>query len=114
MSEPTPTRRPRHLMDPANPVRPVNDFRLTQVQRWVLSVLAVTTIMHLAAGLVIGAFFLDESETVSRYGLCIIGGVFGMISLAVGRLIHQARVTPLWLALGFTPGLIGIILLLAR
>ena len=40
-------------MDPANPVRQVNDRRLTQVQRWVISVLAVTTILHLSVGLVI-------------------------------------------------------------
>ena len=62
VSDPTPVRRPRHLMDPDNPVRPVNDHSLTQVQRWVLSVLAVTTILHLSAGLVIGAFFLDEAQ----------------------------------------------------
>src|SRR3954464_5100098 len=81
-----PVRRPRHLMDPDNPVRTVNDHSLTQVQRWVMSVLAVTTILHLSAGLVIGAFFLDEREAVSRYGLCVIGGLFGVVAVAVGRL----------------------------
>lgn len=111
MSEPTPVRRPRHLMDPANPVRPVNDHKLTQVQRWVMSVLAVTTILHLSVGLVLGAFFLDESQTAARVGLCIIGGLFGVVSAAVGRLIHQKPVLSYWLAIGFLPGAVGLVLL---
>lgn len=98
-------------MDPANPVRPVNDHSLTRVQRWVLSVLAVTTIFHLSAGLVIGAFFLDESATVSRYGLCVIGGLFGVVAAAVARLIHQKPVASWWLALGLVPGVVGIVIL---
>jgi hypothetical protein len=111
VSDPTQVRRPRHLMDPDNPVRPVNDHSLTRVQRWVLSVLAVTTILHLSAGLVIGAFFLDESKEVSRYGLCVIGGLFGVVAAAVARLIHQKPVASWWLALGLLPGIIGIVLL---
>ena len=56
MTDPTPVRRPRHLMDPANPVRQVNDRAFTQVQRWVVSALAVVTILHLSVGLVIAAY----------------------------------------------------------
>ena len=112
MNDPTRVRRSRHLMDPDNPVRPVNDHSLTRVQRWVLSVLAVTTILHLSAGLVIGSFFLDDSATVSRYGLCVIGGLFGVVAAAVARLIHQKPVASWWLALGFLPGVVGIVLLL--
>ncbi len=114
VSDPVPVRRPRHLMDPANPVRQVNDRAFTQVQRWVVSVLAVVTILHLSVGLVIGAFFLDESATVSRFGLCLIGGLFGVVAAGVGRLIHQKPVASPWLTLGFVPGLVGIVLLLVR
>jgi hypothetical protein len=99
-------------MDPDNPVRPVNDHRLTQVQRWVISVLAVTTILHMSIGLVIGAFFINEDEVASRVGLCIIGGLFGVVAAAVGRLIHQKPVASLWLAVGFLPGLVGIVVVL--
>jgi hypothetical protein len=113
VTDPTPVRRPRHLMDPANPVRQVNDHRLTQVQRWVVSVLAVTTIGHLSVGLVLGGLFLDESASVSRYGLCVIGGLFGVVAAGVGRLIHQKAIPSPWLAVGFLPGLVGIVLLLA-
>jgi hypothetical protein len=100
-------------MDPANPVRQVNDRSFTQVQRWVVSVLAVTTIGHLAVGLVIAALFLDESESVSRYGICIIGGLFGVVAAGLGRLIHQKPIPSPWLAVGFVPGLVGIGLVLA-
>jgi hypothetical protein len=112
VSDPTPARRPRHLMDPDNPVRQVNDHRLTQVQRWVVSVLAVTTILHLAVGLVVGALFLDVDATVSRIGLCVIGGLFGVVAAGVGRLIHQKRIASWWLAVGFVPGVVGIVLVL--
>jgi hypothetical protein len=101
-------------MDPANPVRPVNDHALTQVQRWVMSVLAVTTILHMSVGLVIGAFFLDEDATASRLGLCVIGGLFGVVAAAVGRLIHHRPLGSPWLAVGFLPGLVGIVLVLTR
>ena len=113
VSEPTPARRPRHLMDPANPVRPVNDHRLTQVQRWVVSVLAVTTILHLSVGLVIGALSLDDDAVASRVGLCVIGGLFGVVAVAVGRLIHRKPVLSPWLALGLVPGVVGVVLVLA-
>ena len=100
-------------MDPDNPVRPVNDHRLTQVQRWVVSVLAVTTILHMSVGLVIGAWFIDEDAVASRVGLCIIGGLFGVVAAAVGRLIHQKPVASPWLAVGFLPGLVGIVVVLS-
>jgi hypothetical protein len=101
-------------MDPANPVRQVNDHALTQVQRWVMSVLAVTTILHMSVGLVIGAFFLDEDASGSRLGLCVIGGLFGVVAAAVGRLIHHKPLASPWLAVGFLPGLVGIVLVLTR
>lgn len=101
-------------MDPDNLVRPVNDHRLTQVQRWVVSVLAVTTILHLSVGLVIAAFFIDEDAVASRVGLCVIGGLFGVVAAGVGRLIHQKPIASMWLAVGFLPGLVGIVLVLTR
>jgi hypothetical protein len=101
-------------MDPANPVRQVNDRSLTQVQRWVMSALAVVTILHLSVGLVIGAWFIDESADVSRFGLCVIGGLFGVVAAAVGLLIHQKPMSWPWLTLGFLPGLVGVVLQLTR
>jgi len=107
-----PVKRARHLMDPANPQRQVNDVKLTQVQRWVVSVLAVTTILHLSVGLTVAAYSLDEQAIVSRIGLCVIGGAFGVVAAGVGRLIHQKPIVSPWLLLGLTPGVIGIALVL--
>jgi CHASE2 domain-containing sensor protein len=107
-----PAKRPRHLMDPDNPVRPVNDRSLTNVQRWVMSVLTVFTIAHLAVGIAIAANTVPEDKTAARVGLCIIACAFGVIGVAAGLLIHGKK--PLafphapWLLLGLVPGLVGL------
>lgn len=82
------------------------------MQRWVMSVLAVTTILHLAAGLVLAAYFMDESRLVARVGLNLITAVIGVLAAAAGRLIHQKRPLSPWLALGLVPGLVGLWLVL--
>ena len=110
--EETQPRRARHLMDPANPVREVNNAQLTNVQRWVVSVLTVTTIGHLSVGLVVAAYFLAEGNLVSEIGLCAIAAAFGVIAVAVGRVIHGASVVTPWLLLGLIPGIVGVVLCL--
>ncbi|GAB3244707.1 hypothetical protein [Nocardioides dilutus] len=112
MENPAPVKRARHLMDPNNPVRPVNDRALTNVQRWVASVLATTTIFHLAAGLVIAAVFMDDGNRVSQIGLCVIAGAFGIIAIAVGLLIHGRRPISPWSVLGLLPTAVGLFLIL--
>jgi hypothetical protein len=105
MSNTTP--RPRkHLMVPGQPPLQRRDsMSLSQVQRWVMSTLAVTTILHLAAGLVLAALYVDTLD--AQIGLLVIAGAFGMISVAVGLMIHQKRPVSPWLALGVLPTLIG-------
>ncbi|WP_158296550.1 hypothetical protein, partial [Nocardioides albidus] len=54
----TATPRRRHLMDPSAPRKapdPQDIERLQRVQRRVVSVLVITTILHLSAGFVIAA-----------------------------------------------------------
>ena len=78
---------------------------LTQVQQWVMSALAVTTILHLAAGLAVAAVFADARD--AQVGLNVIAGAVGVLAVAAGFLIHRrSPVTP-WLLLGVLPGLIG-------
>lgn len=110
MSE-TPQRRRRHLMDPNAP-RPVHDYAaenasLTQVQRWVMSVLAVSTIFHLVVGVLLGALLLDNPRPGAQLGLCIIAGVLGMIAVGLGFLIHQEKPWTPWLLAGLLPSVIG-------
>jgi hypothetical protein len=105
MSNPTPAKRPRHLMDPNNPVRTSNDASLTQVQRWVMSVLVVTTMFHLVVGLVVAAAYVDEQG--GKIGLLVISAVFGVLGMAGAFAIHKKSPLTPWLLLGFVPTIIG-------
>lgn len=96
----------KHLMQPGVP-RPQNrePMSISGVQRWVLSTLAATTIMHLAVGLVVAAAFSDGLD--EQVGLLVIGGAFGVVAMVAALLIHQRRPVSLWLLLGFVPSLVG-------
>src|SRR5580765_6930404 len=88
-----PRPRQRHLLDLDNP-RPQRsaaerEKSLSRVQRWVMSVLAVTTILHLAAGVGIAAIFMPEDRMDARVGLNVIAAGIGVVAVATGRLIHQ-------------------------
>jgi hypothetical protein len=114
VTEPAPPRRRRHLIDPDAP-RPVRDRAsedksLTTVQRWVMSALVVTTILHLVMGLIIAAIFIDDPSPGARVGLCVIAGAFGVIAVALALLIHGKRPVSPWLLLGLVPSAVGIVL----
>lgn len=103
-----PVRRPRHLLDPDNPRRPsTGGMSLTQVQKWVMSVLAVSTILHLGIGVAVAAVLTDESRLDARIGFNIIAGVFGLLAVVMGRFIHGRSLLTPWLLLGPLPGLVG-------
>jgi hypothetical protein len=111
----TPSGQPRvrrHLIDPNNPPRPAapRSMSITQVQKWVLSALAVTTILHLSAGLIIAAIFLEESRVDGRVGLNVIAGVIAVGAVAAARGIHQKPILSPWLALGLVPTAVGLLL----
>lgn len=103
----------RHLIDPANP-RPqsTQGMSMGSVQRWVMSVLAVTTIGHFAAGLVIAAVFMDSRPVSARVGIDVIAGVVGVLGVAAGFLIHQKSALTPWLLLGLLPAAVGLYLIL--
>ena len=82
------------------------------MQRWVMSVLAVTTILHLAAGLTLAAVFMDEARQGSRIGLTVIAAVIGMLAIVAGRLVHGKSALSAWLLLGLVPGLVGLWIIL--
>jgi hypothetical protein len=114
----TAKKRPRHLMDPDNPrreiVRPTGSgaMSLEPVQKWVLSVLAAVTIVHLAFGLVIAAMYVDDSRTDAEIGLNVLAAAFGILSVVVFRAIHQKSMLSWWLLLGIIPGVVGLFLTL--
>ena len=108
-TQPASRSRSRHLMDPNNlPVRQAGASKsLTQVQRWVMSSLAVVTILHLSGTFVFAAMISDSGKLDARIGLNVIAGLIGVIAVAAFRAIHgKSLVTP-WLLLCPIPGLIG-------
>ena len=112
-NEPAPTaydRKPavrKHLMTPGAPARRKDPMSLSGVQRWVLSTLAATTILHMSFGLVVAAVFIDESRTDSRIGLLAIAGAFGIAAVVAALVIHKHKLVTPWLLLGVLPSLIG-------
>lgn len=107
MSSPTPAKRPRHLMDPENPVRTSDDASLTHVQRWVMSVLVVTTMFHLVVGLVVAAAYVDQRS--GQIGLLLISGVFAVLGLAGAFAIHKRSPLSPWMLLSLLPTVVGAI-----
>lgn len=104
-----------HLLDMNAPRRvvadPEKDARdLARVQKWVMSTLAVTTILHLVVGLVVAAVMLDDAPDSSKIGLNVIAGIFGAIAVATGLAIHGRRILSPWLLLGVVPTTIGLLL----
>lgn len=104
-----PPRRAKHLMDlgaprPTAPSRP--GMSLTHVQMWVMSVLAVSTGLHMSAGVVAAAYFV-ENGAGAQVGLLVIAGLFGVGSVLAGRAIHQKRLLSWWVLLGWAPALVG-------
>ena len=108
MSDPKPVVRRRHLMDPDNPrPAPSGSMSLSQVQKWVMSVLVVTTILHLVVGLVAAAAVVDDDRLDAEIGLLIIAGAFGVLGIAAALAIHQKPLLSPWLLLGLIPAALG-------
>ncbi len=109
-------RRARHLMDPTattpGPGAPVaveqTQRSLSKVQQWVMSVLTVSTIFHLAGGLVLAAVTMDNPRPGARLGLCLIAGAFGVLGVIAGRAIHRKPLLSWWLIAGLLPTVIGV------
>lgn len=113
-------RRAKHLLDPDNPRRQVDPAKLREeklklqnVQRWVGSTLAVTTILHMAAGLVIAAMMVPDDRIDARVGLNVIAGAFGLMSVAVALAIHGRSLRSWWLLLGAAVTPIGLLITFA-
>ncbi len=97
---------PRRVV--ADPEKDARD--LARVQKWVMSTLAVTTVLHLVVGLVVAAVMLDDAPDSSKIGLNVIAGIFGAIAVATGLAIHGRRILSPWLLLGVVPTTIGLLL----
>lgn len=110
-----PVKRRKHLMDPNAPreVRNVGEekAKLSHVQQWVMSVLVITTAIHLVAGLIIAALTLSDPAPGAQVGLIVISAILWLLSLIGARLIHRKSVLSWWLLFGFLPLVVGLVLL---
>jgi len=103
--------RRRHLLDP-NDIRGSHQRsvgspqQLTNVQRWVMSVLVVTTILHFSAGLAVAAMVIDD-RLDARIGLNVLAAFTGVLAVVAARAIHRKPVLSTWLLLGLVPGIVG-------
>lgn len=98
-------------MDPNAPRKapdPRDIERLQRVQRRVISVLAITTVLHLAVGFVIAADQVDPDRLDARIGLNVIASAFMLGGIAATLLINQRPWLSPWLLLGLLPGAVGI------
>lgn len=106
-----PAPRRRHLMDPNAPRKapdPRDLERLQRVQRRVMSVLLVTTVLHLAVGFVIAADHVDPDRTDARIGLNVIASAFMLGGIVATLMINHRSWKSPWLLVGLLPGLVGI------
>jgi hypothetical protein len=103
-SGPPPVR--KHLMTPGQP-RPPQRYStsLGSVQKWVMSTLVATTILHLSAGMVVAAYFSDRLD--ARIGLLVISAAFGVMAVEAALLIHKHPPVSWWLLPGLLPALLG-------
>ena len=105
-----PEPRRRHLLDPTDlhgsHMRSQGTSEsLSSVQRWVMSILVGTTILHLSAGLAVAAAYVGGDRPGARVGLFVIAGITGVAGVVAGRAIHGARPLSLWPLLGVVPAM---------
>jgi len=99
-------------MDPNAP-RPKRDpeavKRLERVQRRVVSVLIMTTIAHLTAGMILAAVLdVGGGNTASKIGLCIIGSLFWNCGVAAVRALNRKKPLSLWHLTSLVPLAVGL------
>lgn len=113
----------RHLLDPEQVRRDYERLQqstpggaparssgmsLGQVQRWVISVAAASTLLHLSGGLILAAVYVEPDRLDAQIGLNVIAAAFGVLSVAVFKMIHLRSPWTWWLLLGLLPGVLGL------
>lgn len=101
-----PAKRARHLMDPANPVRPVNNQAITNVQRWVMTALLMTVALILAVSWVVIAGTIVEKQP-GKIALLVNSAAFGVLGILASRVIHQKSLVTGWVVVGCLPAVAG-------
>ncbi|MDZ5620397.1 hypothetical protein SFC88_06165 [Nocardioides sp. HM23] len=117
MSQQSPTPRRRHLMDPDAPRKvadPKDLERLQRVQRRVISVLIITTLIHLTVGLVLAADAISDDRRDAQVILILLGAAFFVVGIGAVRAINQKPLLTWWMLTGLVPVAAGLWWVVAR
>jgi hypothetical protein len=83
---------------------------VTQVQRWVSTVLTVTIVGHFTAGLLLSAVMVGDRQLAPRIGLNVLATITATLMVGGVRAIHARSLLSPWLALGLLVGILGYVL----
>lgn len=98
-------------MDPNAPRKvadPQDLERLHRVQRRVISVLIITTLIHLTVGLILAADLVDDDRLDAQLGLIVLGAAFFVVGIAAVRAINKKPLATWWMLTGLIPVVVGV------
>ena len=98
-------------MDPDAPRKaadPKDLERLHRVQRRVISVLIVTTLIHLTVGLILAADLVDDDRLDAQLALIVLGAAFFVLGIAAVRAINKKPLLTWWMVTGLVPVAAGV------
>ncbi len=98
-------------MDPDAPRKvadPKDLERLHRVQRRVVSVLIITTLIHLTIGLILAADAISDDKRGAQLGLILLGSAFHVVGVAAVRGINRKPIPTWWMLTGLVPVALGV------
>jgi len=93
-------------MDPDAPRKaadPKDLERLHTVQRRVVSVLIITTLIHLTVGLILAADAVSDDRLDAQLALILLGAAFHVLGIAAVRAINRASLMSWWMLTALIP-----------
>lgn len=98
-------------MEPGAPRRvadPKDLERLHRVQRRVISVLIITTLIHLTVGLVLAADAVPDDRRDAQVSLILLGAAFYVVGIAAVRAINRRPLLTWWMLTALVPVAAGL------
>ena len=98
-------------MDPDAPRKaadPKDLERLHRVQRRVMSVLIITTLVHLTVGLTLAADSISDDRRDAQVILILLGAAFYVVGIGAVRAINKLPLLTWWMLTGLIPVAAGL------